>query len=91
MAARSIRNRRFWSIFLKSLQRLNLNNIELHYYLIDDNRDTASSELLQQFAQSGRTVFLEPSGYHDDYIRDDNTHAWRISLIWKVAEFKKIR
>ncbi|MFC6649551.1 glycosyltransferase family 2 protein [Paenibacillus rhizoplanae] len=74
--------------FLKSLQRLNLNNIELHYYLIDDNRDTASSELLQQFAQSGRTVFLEPSGYHDDYIRDDNTHAWRISLIWKVAEFK---
>ncbi|ETT74628.1 glycosyl transferase, group 2 family protein [Paenibacillus sp. FSL R7-277] len=74
--------------FLKSLQRLNLNNIELHYYLIDDNGDTASSELLQQFAQSGRTVFLESSGYHDDYIRDDNAHAWRISLVWKVAEFK---
>ncbi|MEK4850791.1 glycosyltransferase family 2 protein [Paenibacillus sp. FSL H7-0756] len=74
--------------FLNSLQRLNLNNIELHYYLIDDNRDEASSELLQQFAQSGRTVILESSGYHDDYIRDDNAHAWRISLVWKVAEFK---
>ncbi|MEK4325083.1 glycosyltransferase [Paenibacillus sp. FSL R7-0312] len=76
--------------FLNSLLRLNLTNIELHFYLIDDNPDEASSQLLQQFAQSGRTVFLQSSGFHDAYIRDDTTHFWNSNLVWKVAGFKNL-
>ncbi|MEK4518949.1 glycosyltransferase [Paenibacillus sp. FSL H8-0122] len=76
--------------FLNSLLRLNLTNIELHFYLIDDNQDEASSGLLQKFAQGGRTVFLQSSGYHDNYIRDEHTHVWHSNLVWKVAEFKNL-
>ncbi|WP_063776448.1 glycosyltransferase [Paenibacillus sp. IHB B 3415] len=76
--------------FLNSLLRLNLTNIELHFYLIDDNPDEASSQLLQQFTQSGRTVFLQSSGFHDAYIRDDTTHFWNSNLVWKVAGFKNL-
>jgi glycosyltransferase involved in cell wall biosynthesis len=76
--------------FLNSLLRLNLKDIELHFYLIDDNEDAASSQLLNTFAQSGRPVFLQASGYHDAYIRDDNTHFWNSNLVWKVAGFKNL-
>jgi glycosyltransferase involved in cell wall biosynthesis len=76
--------------FLNSLSRLNLTNIELHFYLIDDNQDEASRQLLLQFAQSGRTVFLQSSGFHDAYIRDDTTHFWNSNLVWKVAGFKNL-
>lgn len=76
--------------FLNSLLRLNLTNIELHFYLIDDNPDEASSQLLQQFAQNGRTVFLQSSGFNDAYIRDDTTHFWNSNLVWKVAGFKNL-
>ncbi|WP_405106283.1 glycosyltransferase family 2 protein [Paenibacillus sp. FSL K6-1217] len=76
--------------FLNSLLRLNLKDIDLHFYLIDDNPDEAASQLLQQFAESGRSVFLQSSGYHDDYIRDEHTHVWHSNLVWKVAGFKNL-
>ncbi|MEK3899686.1 MULTISPECIES: glycosyltransferase family 2 protein [unclassified Paenibacillus] len=76
--------------FLNSLLRLNLKDIDLDFYLIDDNPDEAASELLQQFARNGRSVFLQSSGLHDDYIRDEHTHVWHSNLIWKVAGFKNL-
>ncbi|WP_340020889.1 glycosyltransferase family 2 protein [Paenibacillus sp. FSL K6-1096] len=76
--------------FLKALTRLNLENIELDFYLIDDNKEEASSLLLRQFAESGRSVFLQASGYDDEYVRDENTHIWHSNLVWKVAEFKNL-
>lgn len=76
--------------FLNSLLRLNLKDIDLDFYLIDDNPDEAASGLLQQFARNGRSVFLQSSGYHDDYIRDEHTHVWHSNLVWKVAGFKNL-
>lgn len=76
--------------FLNALTRLNLESIELDFYLIDDNLEEAASGLLQKFAESGRSVFLQASGYHDDYIRDENTHVWHSNLVWKVAGFKNL-
>ncbi|MEK4003208.1 glycosyltransferase [Paenibacillus sp. FSL H3-0333] len=76
--------------FLNSLLRLNLKDIDLDFYLIDDNPDEAASQLLQQFARNGRSVFLQSSGYHDDYIRDEHTHVWHSNLVWKVARFKNL-
>ncbi|WP_238650649.1 glycosyltransferase [Paenibacillus piscarius] len=76
--------------FLNALTCLNLESIELDFYLIDDNKDEAASLLLRQFAESGRSVFLQASGYNDDYIRDENTHIWHSNLVWKVAGFKNL-
>lgn len=76
--------------FLNALTRLNLESIELDFYLIDDNKDEAASGLLRQFAESRRSVFLQASGYNDDYIRDENTHIWHSNLVWKVAGFKNL-
>ncbi|WP_339253011.1 glycosyltransferase [Paenibacillus sp. FSL P2-0136] len=76
--------------FLNSLLRLNLKDIDLDFYLIDDNPDEAASQLLLQFARNGRSVFLQSSGYHDDYIRDEHTHVWHSNLVWKVAGFKNL-
>ncbi|WP_379157862.1 glycosyltransferase family 2 protein [Paenibacillus sp. sgz5001063] len=76
--------------FLNSLQRLRRVNIELDFYLIDDNEDRASSRLLEAFAASENEVFLQASGCHDAYIRNETTHYWNFSLVWKVAGFKNL-
>ncbi|MGN7764098.1 glycosyltransferase family 2 protein [Paenibacillus sp. 22594] len=76
--------------FLNSLLRLRRVNIELDFYLIDDNEDEASSRLLEDFAARRNEVFLQSSGLHDAYIRNDTTHFWNSSLVWKVAGFKNL-
>lgn len=76
--------------FLNSLLRLRHENSELDFYFIDDNEDAISSQLLQEFATDRSNVFLQPSGFHDSYIRNDTTHFWNATLIWKVAGFKNL-
>ncbi|WP_342563902.1 glycosyltransferase [Paenibacillus sp. FSL R7-0345] len=76
--------------FLSSLLRLRRDGITLDFYFIDDNGDSASSLLLQQFAPAGSEVFLQSSGFHDAYIRNDTTHYWNSDLVWKVAGFKNL-
>ncbi|MCL6604065.1 MAG: glycosyltransferase [Paenibacillus sp.] len=76
--------------FLDSLLRLQLDTLELDFYLIDDNEDEQSSQLLEDFKSSRENVFLQISGYRDPYIRDDTTHFWSANLVWKVANFKNM-
>lgn len=76
--------------FLNSLLRLRRERITLDFYFIDDNDDEASSQLLRQFAPGGSEVFLQSSGFHDAYIRNDTTHFWNSGLVWKVAGFKNL-
>ncbi|MDF9840850.1 MULTISPECIES: glycosyltransferase [unclassified Paenibacillus] len=76
--------------FLNSLLRLRRDGIALDFYFIDDNGDSASSLLLQQYAPPGSEVFLQSSGFHDAYIRNDTTHYWNSDLVWKVAGFKNL-
>jgi hypothetical protein len=64
--------------FLDSLHRLKLDNLELDYYLIDDNEDEQSSLLLEEFKGTRENVFLQTSGYRDPYIRDDTTYLFLI-------------
>ncbi|WP_397361271.1 glycosyltransferase, partial [Paenibacillus sp.] len=72
------------------LQRLNLDNIDLDFHLIDDNDDEESSRLLQEFKSMGDHIYLHSSGFHDAYIRNDTTHFWNSDLVWKVADFKNL-
>ncbi|QQZ62906.1 hypothetical protein JI735_10480 [Paenibacillus sonchi] len=76
--------------FLDSLLRLRREGLELNFYLIDDNDEEESSRLLGTFAASGNEVFLQSSGLHDAYIRNDTTHFWNSNLVWKVAGFKNL-
>ncbi|MBT2288965.1 glycosyltransferase [Paenibacillus albidus] len=76
--------------FLDSLLRLDIKGIELDFYLIDDNDNEESSLLLQQFKGEHTHILLQPSGYHDTYIRNDTTHYWNSTLVWKVANFKNM-
>ena len=76
--------------FLNSLLRLRRDGITLDFYFIDDNEDEAASLLLRQFAPGGSEVFLQSSGFHDAYIRNDTTHFWNSDLVWKVAGFKNL-
>lgn len=76
--------------FLDSLLRLRRDGFELDFYFIDDNNEEESSRLLQEFARDRNEVFLQASGFHDDYIRNDTTHFWNSALVWKVAGFKNL-
>ena len=76
--------------FLNSLLRLNADDIELDFHLIDDNDNEESSLLLQEFQRTGSHIHLQSSGFHDAYIRNDTTHFWNSNLVWKVANFKNM-
>ncbi|MEK4344827.1 glycosyltransferase family 2 protein [Paenibacillus sp. FSL P4-0184] len=76
--------------FLNSLLRLNIADIELDFHLVDDNDDGESSRLLQEFQSMGDHIYLQSSGFHDAYIRNDTTHFWNTNLVWKVANFKNL-
>ncbi|WP_340394836.1 glycosyltransferase [Paenibacillus sp. FSL E2-0177] len=76
--------------FLNSLLRLNIEQIELDFHLIDDNDDEESSRLLQEFKSKGEHIFIQSSGFNDVYIRNDTTHYWNSDLVWKVANFKNL-
>ncbi|WP_449600392.1 glycosyltransferase family 2 protein [Paenibacillus sp. Marseille-Q9583] len=76
--------------FLNSLLRLNIADIELDFHLVDDNDDEESSRLLQEFKSMGDHIYLQSSGLHDAYIRNDTTHFWNTNLVWKVANFKNL-
>ncbi|WP_339268266.1 glycosyltransferase [Paenibacillus sp. FSL R5-0470] len=76
--------------FLNSLLRLNIADIELDFHLVDDNDDEESRRLLQEFQSMGDHIYLQSSGFHDAYIRNDTTHFWNTNLVWKVANFKNL-
>lgn len=76
--------------FLSSLKRLNIDNIDLHYLFIDDNEDKNSKEVLRNFSNTEKNVNILESGRQDRYIRNENTHIWDESLIWKVANYKNV-
>lgn len=73
--------------FLSSLSRLNTTGLALGYLFIDDNTDTTSSELLQNFCYVHENAAVISSKSGDIYICDD-THHWNENLIQKITSFK---
>lgn len=74
--------------FLKSLSRLDIEGIELHFLFIDDNDQKESSLLLEEFSKAEKNVVICKSDFNDKYERNNQTHFWNEYLIWKVANFK---
>jgi cellulose synthase/poly-beta-1,6-N-acetylglucosamine synthase-like glycosyltransferase len=77
--------------FLQSLTELNTELFEISYFFIDDNDNSESIQILNNFLDHNRThcIIARPSiAMNDIYICDEKTHYWPEQTIWKVAAFK---
>ena len=74
--------------FLFSLRKLDLSDIEVSYYFIDDNLNKESSDLLNNFKEEINNVILINSDSKSLYVCDEITHRWTNKLIEKVTNFK---
>nr|WP_318010821.1 glycosyltransferase [Bacillus sp. RAR_GA_16] len=74
--------------FLFSLKQQKNEGLAFSYYLIDDNHDRKSTELLKIFQQEMQEVIIENVDSEEDYLKDPMTHYWNENLVWKVARFK---
>lgn len=75
--------------FLQSLKRLKQEGLLLDFYLIDDNIQLESTNLLKEFKSSG-SVKIETIQREKDhiYVKNHTTHYWTDELVWKVAALK---
>ncbi len=76
------------SHFLLSLKQLNKEGLAFSYYFIDDNHEKKSSELLKGFQSEMQEVIIKNINSEEEYLKNQMTHYWNESLVWKVAQFK---
>lgn len=81
------------SEFLKGLDDLDLDGLDVGYMFIDDNAEEASSALLQEFAQTHSNVILKQSaqygiGGNQEYVCSNTIHVWKTSLIQRITAYK---
>lgn len=74
--------------FLVSLEELDKTNLRVDYLFVDDNEDSKSKRLLEEFREHNKNVTILSSESFSKYISDDVTHRWTEELIQKVARFK---
>ncbi|MEY8001760.1 glycosyltransferase family 2 protein [Clostridium sp. Mt-5] len=75
--------------FISFLKNMIKKDISINYFFIDDNDDANSSNLLKNFSlESKDKVIIEEGDKIGNYIRTENMHYWKESLIWKIAEYK---
>lgn len=76
--------------YLKSLEELYHEGVEVSYYFVDNNKSRASSDLLLHFQKSHPNVTIASSQDVEMsiYFKDEYTHLWDEKLIWKVAQLK---
>ncbi|WP_337098682.1 glycosyltransferase [Paenibacillus sp. YIM B09110] len=78
------------TLFLQSIERLDGKLSDIHYLFIDNNSDPLSRQLLQEFAgaHQDKAIIMGEDSPEEAYFRDNTTHYWTDSLIWKVARYK---
>ncbi|MCX8114044.1 MAG: hypothetical protein N3D71_03125 [Burkholderiaceae bacterium] len=74
--------------FLDGLARLETDGLELVHCFVDDNDDPESSALLDAFLADTPGMRVRLEDRPEPYVRDDQTHRWRRSLIERVASIK---
>ena len=72
--------------FLKGLSRLQTTGIDLHFMLVDDNENPASSALLETFKEEHDRVTILPNTEGNEY--NPESHHWRNEVILKVGKNK---
>lgn len=76
--------------FLLSLKRLKKDGLAVDYCFVDENDDEDAKELLKEFTDGICGKIIIESRPQDLYIKDGDTHHWKESLIWKVADNKNM-
>lgn len=77
------------SLFLKSLEELYKDNLQVDYCFVDDNVDEQSTEILYDFQKrNGNVTILKADKTKEQYVKNEITHIWSESLIDKVANLK---
>ncbi|SHJ76616.1 glycosyltransferase [Paramaledivibacter caminithermalis] len=77
--------------FLESLDSIYKNDIIADYFFIDDNDEILSQNLLKDFNEKSKEkVIIQKGNKKGKYVCNENTHHWKESLIWKVADYKNI-
>lgn len=81
------------SEFLKGLAEADTEGVSVSYYFVDDNTDAASSSLLYSFAKRHSCLIrsgseLMETHRRDSYAAGEDTHAWDLTAIEKIAAFK---
>ena len=74
--------------FLRSLRELHRDGLEVEFAFVDDNVESASKDLLREFANHERTLLLAADDIDDHYEKNEYGHVWTEELFWKVARFK---
>ena len=74
--------------FLKSLNNLEKQHIDINYLFVDDNENEESSNMLKEFSSNMENAQVYKSDYNDKYVCDNQAHLWNEKLVWKVASFK---
>ena len=80
--------------FLRGLDDADWGDSEVSFYFVDDNKDTASSALLAEFASVHKgTVLIKGddliSGKEDNnYVCDSHSHHWKSENINRITAFK---
>lgn len=74
--------------YLKSLERLDKQQIDVEYMFVDDNADVLSKELLTKFQTENSNVRIISGKNQNEYKCDENTHYWSNELMNKVGSFK---
>jgi cellulose synthase/poly-beta-1,6-N-acetylglucosamine synthase-like glycosyltransferase len=74
--------------FLRSIDELDPQGLELAYHFVDDNTAEESSALLTAFAASHPDCILRRAESQDTFVCDEQTHHWTDDLWLKVGSFK---
>jgi hypothetical protein len=74
--------------FLRGLDGLKLEGLQVSYLFVDDNDDAESSSLLQHFMAGRPGALLRLEERPNQYLRDEGTHRWNTALIQRVAKIK---
>lgn len=75
--------------FIASIKELKREDIEYHYFFVDDNVNEESSNILNKFKEEDDNAIILKSNEVDlAYICNDLTHKWSNDLVKKVTKFK---
>lgn len=74
--------------FLESLVKLSHKKFMINYMFVDDNQDSESSKILNEFQNEGSVVTILPSAVPGRYLCNEDTHYWNNTLMLRVGEHK---
>mgnify|MGYP003900563027 CR=1 FL=1 len=75
--------------FFDSIEKLEIEGLQVSYFFIDDNEQLDSKNTLDEFyRKNSNTIVYKANDKKNVYLYNANVHHWKEQLIWRVAAFK---